>query len=295
MREKIERYSSVFSFLLLTAVCAPLHADEKVVEIESRTGVTQKFIFINQEHPTAAVVLIPGAWGKLKLSNFFGKPTIDPGYAASFSVESRKEFAKNNMMVAVIDSPSDRSKDGMGWGWRVTEAHARDLEAVVAFLKSQANVPVWLVGNSNAALSAANFVSKIGNGNVHGLALGAAVTNIAPDNPFSSAFGERYPQGAMSMSGLDVFTGPVLVYWHKDDGCVLSPPADAPRFARQFGFSNKVEVKYIDKKAYPLPNSDPCLGGSIHDFQGVYDEASALIVRFILDNSRQVTPRTANQ
>lgn len=262
MRSKNTKYSSVFAFLLLISVSVPLHADEKLVEIESRPGVIQKFIFIKPKQPTAAVVLIPGGWGKLKLGSFLGKPTIDPRYAITFVVESRKGFAKNNLMVAVIDSPSDHSRDGMGWGWRVTEAHARDLEAVVTFLKSHANVPIWLVGSSNAALSVANFVSKIGNGDVHGLAIGAAVTNIAPDNPFSPGFGQRYPEGAMSVSGLDAFTGPVLVYWHKDDECVLSPPTDAPRLASKFVFSDKVEVKYIDRKASPLPNSDPCLGGT---------------------------------
>ena len=109
--------------MLLISVSVPLHADEKLVEIESRPGVIQKFIFIKPDHPTVAVVLISGGWGKLNLGSFFGKPTIDPGYAITFVVESRKDFAKNNLMVAVIDAPSDRSKDGMGWGWRVTEVH----------------------------------------------------------------------------------------------------------------------------------------------------------------------------
>lgn len=99
----------------------------------------------------------------------------------------------------------------------------------------------------------------------------------------------------MSVSGLDSFTGPVLIYWHKDDGCFLSPPADAPRLASKFTKSGKVEVKYIEGKRLPLPNSDPCLAGSIHDFQGVRDEAVAAIIQFILSNSSRVVPLIAQQ
>lgn len=288
----IECASALVVLMLATASGRPL-ADEKVVEIESRPGVTQKFIFIKPEQPKAAVILIPGAWGKLDLGAFLGAISINPAYAPTFAVESRKDFAKNSLMVAVIDSPSDRRKDGMGWGWRVTDAHARDIEAVVAFLKKQANVPVWLGGSSNASLSAANFVSRIGNGGVHGLAIGAAMTNITPDNEFSPAFSTRYRYGAMSVSGLDSFTGPVLIYWHKDDECVLSPPADAPRLAGKFTKSQKVEVRYIERKAYPASSrTNPCLTGSIHDLNGVHGDAVEILVEYILRNS---TPDHAAQ
>lgn len=286
MRSRIVKCTSALVLLMLATASGQLLADEKIVEIESRPGVTQKFIFIKPEQPKAAVVLIPGAWGKLDLGNFFGVTTINPDYAPSFAVKSRKDFAKNSLMVAVIDSPSDRKKDGMGWGWRVTDAHARDIEAVVTFLKKQANVPVWLAGSSNASLSAANFVSRIGNGGVHGLAIGAAMTNITPDNEFSPAFSARYRYGAMSVSGLDSFTGPVLIYWHKDDECVLSPPADAPRLAGKFTKSQKVEVRYIERKSYPASSrTNPCLTGSIHDLNGVHEDAVEILVEYILRNS----------
>lgn len=286
MRSRIVKCTSALVFLMLATVSGRLLANEEVVEIESRPGVTQKFILIKPEQPKAAVILIPGAWGKLDLGTSFGFTTINPDYAPSFVVESRKEFAKKGLMVAVIDSPSDRKNIGMGWGWRVYEAHARDIAAVVAFLKKQANVPVWLAGSSNASLSAANFVSQFGYGDVHGLAIGAAMTNITPDNEFSPTFSAQYRYGAMSVSGLDSFTGPVLIYWHKDDECALSPPADAPRLAAKFTKSQKVEVRYIERKSYPASSrSNPCLTGSIHDLNGVHHDAVEIIIEFILRNS----------
>lgn len=286
MRSIIVECTFMLVFLMLATASDRLLASEEVVEIESRPGVTQKFIFIKPEQPKAAVVLIPGAWGKLDLGTFFGATTINTDYAPSFVVESRKEFAKNGLMVAVIDSPSDRKKAGMGWGWRVYGSHARDIAAVVAFLKKQANVPVWLAGSSNASLSAANFVSEFGNGDVHGLAIGAAMTNITPDNEFNPGFSAQYRFGAMSVSGLDTFTGPVLIYWHKDDECVLSPPADAPRLAAKFTKSRKVDVQYIERKSYPASSrSNPCLTGSIHDLNGVHEDAVEIIVKYILANS----------
>jgi hypothetical protein len=38
----------------------------------------------------------------------------------------------------------------------MTEAHSEDIDAVVKFLKKQANIPIWVIGSSSGSTSAAN-------------------------------------------------------------------------------------------------------------------------------------------
>ena len=75
--------------------------------------------------------------------------------AGNFLVRSREKFAGNGLMVAVIDAPSDHG-DSMDATFRISEAHADDVTAVTAYLKTEMNVPVWLVGTSMGTFSAAN-------------------------------------------------------------------------------------------------------------------------------------------
>ncbi len=48
----------------------------KLVEIETRPGINQKFILIKPANPIASVILFEGGPGKLNLKSFFGKPSV---------------------------------------------------------------------------------------------------------------------------------------------------------------------------------------------------------------------------
>ena len=71
--------------------------------------------------------------------------------------------------MAVVDAPSDK-KHGMYDGFRNSGEHLKDMEAVISFLKSEANVPVWLIGTSRGTESAAYIASKA-KGAINGLIL----------------------------------------------------------------------------------------------------------------------------
>ena len=106
---------------------------EEYVKIKSRTNVTQKFILIKPDNPVASVILLPGGIGAPVLGSTGNKPTIK--YTSNFVVRTRRDFAKQVLMVAIVDAPSDQSK-GFKYQWRIGQEHADDISGVVSYLKS---------------------------------------------------------------------------------------------------------------------------------------------------------------
>jgi hypothetical protein len=162
MRLNVTAFSAVcwlaLSFQFAQASTASL------VSIKTPRGVTQKFILIKPENPVAAVILFAGGKGALGLKSASGM-----GWGAgNFLVRTREKFAGHDLMVAVIDAPSDRG-DGMNAIFRMSKAHADDIAAVAAYLKKEKDVTVWVVGTSMGTFSAANG------------AIGAKYRRIGPD------------------------------------------------------------------------------------------------------------------
>ena len=117
----------------------------ELISLETRPGVTQKFILIKPEKSVASVVLFAGGHGNLKLSSFFGKPAIGWG-KNNFLVRTRDEFAKHGFMVAVVDTPSDKKGGkGMLGGFRNSKEHVTDIDKVIAYLRKEVGVPIWIV------------------------------------------------------------------------------------------------------------------------------------------------------
>jgi hypothetical protein len=99
-------------------------------------------VVISPPDPKAAVVLIPGGHGGLKiLAN--GSFKWGDG---NFLVRTRQLFADHGFTVAVVDAPSDRQSLPYLGGFRQKPEHASDIKAVIAWLREQSKVPVWLVG-----------------------------------------------------------------------------------------------------------------------------------------------------
>ena len=61
--------------------------------------------------------------------------------------------------------------------FRMSGQHAADIEAVAAYLKKQADVPVWLVGTSMGTFSAAR--GAIAGRNIDGMVLTSTITRSA--------------------------------------------------------------------------------------------------------------------
>ena len=111
--------------------------------------------------------------------------------AEGFLVRSRDKFADHNFMVAVVDAPSDQQQ-GMNPMFRMSGAHAGDIGAVAAYLKEQADVPVWLVGTSMGTFSAAR--AAIAAKGIDGLVLTSTITRPTPESTLAKSSPRRRRQ-----------------------------------------------------------------------------------------------------
>ena len=163
------------------------------VELPSRPGIMQPVLFTAAIAPVASVILFPGGDGVLS------------GLGNNFLVRVSGQVAASGLNVALADAPSDQGA-GMGTPFRSGEAQAKDVAAIVAFLRSKSPVPVWVVGTSRGSVSAANAAERLGLSQIAGLVLTSAV----------------WADG-MEAIPLDRIAVPTLVVHNRSDGCAGSP------------------------------------------------------------------------
>ena len=258
--------------VLLAAATWPAHAaSANLVSIQTPRGVQQAFILVSPpQNPVASVILFAGGDGALGLTGASSMKWGD----ANFLVRTRNMFAARGLMVAVVDAPSDH-KDGMNAVFRMSPAHARDIEAVAVHLKKQADVPVWLIGTSMGTFSAAG--GAIGAKSVSGLVLTSTITRADPDWKIARS----HRDGVASMA-LPQILVPVLIVSHSKDGCKFTPAADAPKLKGRLTKAARTEIELLDGGAAPV--SDPCEAKSQHGFFGIEAKAVDTIARFIKVN-----------
>ena len=254
---------------LLDVAAGPAHANSSsLVSIQTPRGAKQAFILIRPKtDPAASVILFAGGHGALGLKS----ASAMKWGAGNFLVRSRERFADQGFMVAVVDAPADK-QDGMNGVFRMGAAHAGDIGAVIAYLKQQAPVPVWLVGTSMGTFSAAG--GAIASRGTDGLVLSSTMTRTKPD----WVIAKSHPDSVASMD-LPRVSVPTLIVSHRNDRCEFTPAADASKLKARLTKSSKVEVAILDGGA--PPQSDPCEAKSQHGFLGIEAEAVATIARFI--------------
>lgn len=262
----------LFTTLIAAGACRAEAATSTLVTIQTPRGARQAFILIKPVKPIAAVILFAGGHGGLDLQS---ASTMQWG-AQNFLVRTRDQFAAQNLIVAVIDAPSDHQQ-GMDAVFRMGSEHAGDIGAVAAYLKGQANVPVWLIGTSMGTFSAAG--GAIGAKNVDGLVLTSTITRSKPDWKIAGS----HPHGVASMA-LGRVKVPAFIMSHRKDGCAITPAADAPKLAGRLTSAKPLETALLDG-GLP-PKSEPCAARSEHGFFGIENEAVNKVVSFVKANSK---------
>lgn len=241
---------------------------ERVVEIATRPGITQRFLVLAPEAPTAApkaaVILFAGGHGGLQLS-----PQGRFGWGAgNFLVRTRALFASQGLLVAVIDAPSDRQVQPFLGGFRQRPEHTADVQAVIAWLKQRANVPVWLVGTSRGTQSAAFIATALppAAGGPDGLVL---TSTLMID-----------PRGrgvtAMPIENIRV---PVLVVHHREDGCEYCKYADVPRVMEKLTTAPRKDLITAEGG---ISRGDACEAMAHHGYNGIEREVVAKIAEWIV-------------
>ena len=237
---------------------------QKVVDISTRPGVTQRFVYLAPENPKAAVVLFAGGHGGLQIlpngSFKWGE--------GNFLVRTRQLFVQNGLSVAVVDAPSDRQAAPFLGGFRQTPEHVADIKAVIAWLKKQANVPVWLVGTSMGTLSAAFVATQVGpgDGGPDGLVLTSSILSFDAGRPLP----------AMPLQNIAI---PVLIVHHEQDGCKYCAYSQIPRLLGKLSSTPKKELLTFKGGEN---RGDPCEALAYHGFNGLEEDVVVKIAEWIL-------------
>jgi hypothetical protein len=248
--------------LLAARAAAPLQT--QVLDLPTRPGVTQRMILIVPDAPRAALILLAGGAGGLRID---AQGALGGGQG-NFLVRMRERFAEQGLAVAVVDAPSDRQQPPYLDGFRMTAAHAADLRATLVELRRRYGVPVWLVGTSRGTESAA------------AVAVALADTPDAPDGVVLTSTLLRERNGmAVTAMALDRLRAPVLVVHHERDACWACPPSDLPWLMRRLSNSPRKALRLF---AGGTPKGEPCEAYAYHGYNGIEDEVVGAIAQWIL-------------
>ena len=289
MNERIARRPRLAPFLalllaaLLSACAAPLQEIAAPAEVQAgpdregfsvqyvatsrRAGARQPFLLLRPEHPVASVILFTGGSGVAGVSP---QGVSKPG---NFLIRTRRQFVRQGLMVAVVDPPSDRrSLDG----FRTSAAHALDMKGVIAFLREQAPVPVWLVGTSYGSVSAAKVADRLADGGgPDGVVLTSSV--VRANRTLGDSVLDADP------ARLRV---PLLIVHHRNDRCWATPFADAEPYRLRMSHARPSELIAFEGGG-PV-RGDVCEPYDHHGYVGLEEQVVAAIARWIKEHP----PRT---
>lgn len=246
----------------------------KVVTLDTHDGTTAKYTLAGlSDTATAAMVLLPGAGGFLKLKND-GCPRRLKGNSLA---RKRKLFHAAGIVTALVDAPSDyHGRDGLG-GFRVTASHADDLGRVIADVRRRTGLPVWLAGSSRGTISATNAAARLsGTAAPDGIVLSSPVTSGR-----EGAF-KAWVADTVFSNRLEKIRVPVLVVVHADDKCVRTPPERGRDILEKTDGAREQAVRVTGGPGWDGGKSvKACVGRSPHGFVGQEAEVAAGMVRFV--------------
>jgi hypothetical protein len=247
----------------LIAFAAGVRAADKVIDIPTRPGVAQRFVLTSPPDAKAAVILFAGGHGGLQVTD-----SGSYGWGrGNFLVRSAPLFAARQLAVAVVDAPSDRQSYPYLLGFRQTPEHAADIRAVIAWLRQQLKMPVWLVGTSRGTQSAAAVALQLrGPEGPDGLVL------------TTTMFGDPRGRPVTDMS-VETLKIPVLVVHHEQDECRYTLFRDAPRLMEKLtGTPRKELISFRGGESF----GPPCEAQAYHGFRGLEPDVVARISDWIL-------------
>jgi hypothetical protein len=256
----------MLALLWLLQDAAFAQAQQEVITLQTRAGVTQSYFLTSfPKNIRAVALLFPGSGGLIQLRTENGKPRFNQG---NFLVRSRSEFIKRGVVAAIFDAPSDQQGGwGMGDEFRLGPDHFTDISAAVGDLQKRlAGVPLFLIGTSRGTISAGALGARFTEG-ISGAVLTATMFRRAPKN-------SKEPGPGLSQFDFGTVKAPLLFVHHVSDQCESTPYAEAARLADKFPL--------ITVFGGPSPQSGPCEAFSQHGFLGKEAETVEQIVNWML-------------
>ena len=251
-------------WLLLVVVTLPAFADlsQRVVDIPTRSGVTQRFLLVTPATPKAAAILFAGGHGGLQITS-----SGEFGWGGgNFLVRSRERFAEQGLVVAVVDAPSDHQREPYLNGFRQTPEHAADIQAVIAWLRAETKLPVWLIGTSRGTQSVGYLATALaGPAGPDGVVLTSSILTDPKER-------------AVPEMPLEKLNMPVLVVHHEQDGCGKCRFSDMPALMKRIDTLDRKELIVIRGGRN---EGDPCQARAYHGFNGLEQDVVTRIDSWI--------------
>jgi len=261
MTAKLTRGLPALFLLALFSSVVLSDVSPRTVDIPSRPGVTQRILYLKPDQPRSAVVLFAGGDGGIGIGQ---DGSLRKG--GNFLVRSRKLFADRGAAVAVVDAPSDRQSYPFLDGFRQTDKHAADIQAVVDWLRRDIGRPVWLVGTSRGTISVAYLATVL-------------QSSSGPDGIVltSTVLDDRRERAVPEMP-LNRIRVPVLVVHHENDGCKVCLYADMPRLMKRLApLARKELITFQGGR----DEGNPCQARAYHGFNGIESDVVGRIVAWI--------------
>lgn len=250
-------------FLVFACSLAIAQQAERVVDIPTRPGVTQRLLVAAPPEPKATLVLLAGGHGGLQI---FPNGSMRYGDRI-FLVRSRQLFVEQGLAVAVVDTPSDRQVPPFLRGFRQSPEHVADLKATISWLRETFKAPVWLVGTSRGTQSAAHVTSELSGAiGPDGLVL---TSTVLVDT-------EETPVLAMALDKIKV---PVLVAHHERDACAECPFSEVATLMDRFPSASKKHLLVFTGGNTKGPACGPL---AYHGFNGIEHEVARQVAGWVL-------------
>jgi len=253
----------ILLLLCLLASHASAETKERALDVPTRTGVSQRLLLLEPQTPKGVVVLLPGGHGGLLISP---SGTFVMG-RSNFLVRSRDLFIDQGLVVAIMDTPSDRQTPPFLDGFRQSRLHVTDIRIVIAWLRAKYKLPVWLVGTSRGTQSVAYAATEL---------TGAD----APDGIVLSSTILRDKEGhAVTAMPLERIQIPALVVHHEDDHCKLCAFSDIPLLMEKLENAPRKQLLAFRGGENA---GDPCEAFAYHGFNRIEPEVIKQIAEWIL-------------
>jgi pimeloyl-ACP methyl ester carboxylesterase len=192
--------------------------------------------------------MFPGGDGRIRI--------LDSGVilqSGNFLIRTRDKWLARGFLFVAVDAPEAQA--GVR-GDRVGPANLRAIAEIVRAVRQRTSAPIWLVGTSAGAPAAVAGAASLPAGAVHGVVISSPVSQPGSrDSVFDVALAR--------------ITVPVLIQINRDDGCQLTPPANAVRIKAALTSSRVAEVREFS--GGDPPRSGPCEAFARHGFLGIED------------------------
>lgn len=274
-RVPFRRIALAAAFAFLAPAAATAGRCGEVLQINAAGGDSFRAALALPEagSPVAMLILLPGGSGAVRLDDQ-GCPR---SLAGNSLVRSIPLFRAAGAATALADAPAElQGRDGLA-GHRIDPRHADAIGALVRELRRRSIAPVWIVGTSRGAISAANAASRLaGDTAADGVVLTSPVT-----------VGSRGAAGWTAQSVFDLplerIRLPLLVVGHEADRCLRSPATNLARIAAAAASARKQVAVMAGGPGsrFAAPDLGACEGREPHGFAEQEAELVAGILRFV--------------